>query len=144
MVRGKRFPAPALVPAKDLADEVNARIFDQFVDLLNRDGAALGLQFVILKEGLQRIPPEWLAIRQYVTGEIYAYVEDSSCCVTDLRTKARLTYRHPNQNIPAFGFNYPVKSFFDHDRSTLNVERAKLSDDIAATLAGELLKALQN
>ena len=125
-------------------DEVNARIFDQFVDLLIREGAALGLQFVILKEGLQRTSPEWLATRQYVTGEIYAYVEDSGCCSTDLRTKARLTYRHPSQNNPAFGFDYPVKSFFDHDRSTLNVERAKLSDDIAATLAGELLKALQN
>ena len=125
-------------------DEVNARVFDQFVDTLNREGEALGLQFVILKEGLQRISPEWLAIRKYVTGELYAYVEDSGCCSTDLRTKASLTYRRPNQGDPTFGFEYPVKSFFDHDRSTIDIERVRLADDIAMTLANELLKALQN
>ncbi len=125
-------------------DEVNARVFDQFIDTLIRDGETLGLQFVILKEGLQWVSPEWLAIRKYVTGEIYAYVEDSGCCSTDLRSKARLIYHRPNQLEPAFGFEYPVKSFFDHDRSSIGVERAKLADDIATTLADELLKALQN
>jgi hypothetical protein len=71
-------------------------------------------------------------------------VEDSGCCSTDLRTKARLSYYLPHQDAPAFGFEYPVKSFFDHDRSTIGIERAKLSDDIAVALASELLKALQN
>jgi hypothetical protein len=124
--------------------DVNARIFDQFVDNLNEGGEDLGLQFVILKEGLQRVDPAWLQIRKYVTGEIYAYVEDSGCCSTDLRTKARLTYRRPSQNAPAFGYEYPVKRFFDHDLSTIDVERAKLADDIAATLANELLASLRN
>ena len=125
-------------------DEVDARVFDQFIDTLNRKSEALNLQFVILKEGLQRVSPQWLSIRKYVTGEIYAYVEDSGCCSTDLRTKARLSYYLPHQDAPAFGFEYPVKSFFDHDRSTIGIERAKLSDDIAVALASELLKALQN
>ncbi len=125
-------------------DEVNARIFDQFVDLLNREGAAFGLQFVILKEGLRRVTPEWLAIRKYVTGEIYAYVEDAGSSWTELRTKARVTYRHPGQDGPAFGFEYPVKNFFDHDRSSLEVERIKMADNVAMVLAEELLKALQN
>ncbi len=128
-----------MVPA-----EVKARVFDQFVDILNREGEALDLQFVILKEGLERVSPHWLSVRKYVTGEIYAYVEDSGCCSTDLRTKARLTYRRPNQEAPTFGFEYPVKRFFDHDRSTLDVERVKLADDIAGTLANELLKVLKN
>ncbi len=128
-----------MVPA-----EVNARVFDQFVDTLNREGEVLGVQFVILKEGLERVPPHWLSVRKYVTGEIYAYVEDSGCCSTDLRTKARLTYRRPSQKVPTFGFEYPVKRFFDHDRSTLDVERVKLADDIAGTLANELLKVLKN
>jgi hypothetical protein len=125
-------------------DEVDARVFDQFIDTLNRESEALNLQFVILKEGLQRVSPQWLSIRKYVTGEIYAYVEDSGCCSTDLRTKARLSYYLPHQNAPVFGFEYPVKSFFDHDRSTIGIERTKLSDDIAVALASELLKALQN
>lgn len=125
-------------------DEVYSRVFDRFIDALIQEGAALGLQFVILKGGLERVTPQWLSVRKYVTGEVYAYVEDSGCCSTDLRTKARLTYHRPDQDAPVFGFEYPVKSFFDHDRSSLDVERIKLSDDIAVTLSTELLKALQN
>ena len=124
--------------------EVDSRIFDQFIDILIQKGAGLNLQFVILKEGLQRVDPNWLAVRRYVTGEIYAYVEDSGCCSTDLRTKARLTYRRPQQETPAFGFEYPVKRFFDHDRSTLEKERIALADTIAQTLADQLLAALKN
>jgi hypothetical protein len=125
-------------------DEVNTQIFDQFVDILNQEGKALDLQFLILKQGLQRVTPEWLAVRKYVTGEIYAYVEDAGSTSTEMRTKARLTYRRPNRNAPAFGFEYPVKAFFDNNHSSLDIERAKLSEDIAVTLAGELLKALKN
>lgn len=123
---------------------VKARVFDQFVDRLNLQGETLGLQFVILKEGLQRVAPEWLAARRYVTGELYAYVEDSGSSSTELRSRARLKYHRPNQDTPALSFEYPVRSFFDHDRSSLDIERAKLADTVATTLAGELFKALQN
>jgi len=125
-------------------NEVDGRIFDQFVDILNEQGPGLNLQFVILKEGLQRVDPNWLAARKYVTGEVYAYVEDSGCCSTDLRSKARLTYRRPRQADPAFGFEYPTKRFFDHDLSTLAKERMALADNIAQVLASELLDALKN
>ena len=121
-----------------------ARVFDQFVDLLNQGGEDLGLQFVILKEALQGVDPDWLAVRQYVTGEIYGYVEDSGCCSTDLRTKARLTYRRPKQELPAFRYEYPVRIFFEHDRSTIDVERAKVAEEIAANLSSELLTVLRN
>lgn len=124
--------------------EVHARIFDQFVDTMNQKGEALGLQFVILKKGLQQVAPEWLAVRKYVTGEIYAYVEDSGSSWTELRSKARLVYRRPNQDVPAFKIEFPVKGFFDHDRSTIDIERIKLSDAISATLSNELLKALES
>ncbi|NOR50045.1 MAG: hypothetical protein GQ530_03295 [Desulfuromonadales bacterium] len=124
--------------------EVNARIFDQFVDTLNQEGEALGLQFVILKKGLRSVDPEWLSVRKYVTGEIYAYVEDSGSNWTELRSKVHLTYRQPNQNVPVFSFESPAKRFFDHDRSTIDIERIKLSDDISATLSSALLKVLRN
>ena len=124
--------------------EVRARIFDQFVDTLNQEGEALGLQFVILKKGLQKVAPEWLDVRKYVTGEIYAYVEDSGSNWTELRSKARLIYRRPSQDAPVFKIEFPVKGFFDHDRSTIDIERIKLSDAISATLSNELLKALEN
>ena len=125
-------------------NEVNDRFFDEFIDLLNQGGEEFGVQFVILKEGLQRVAPDWLAIRKYVTGEIYAYVEDSSCCATELRTRARLTYHRPGREVPEFAYEYPVKTFFDHDSSTIDVERVKVAEDIAAKLSGELLKTLRN
>ena len=125
-------------------NDFNAMFFDQFVDLLNQGGEDLGLQFVILKEDLQRVDPEWLAVRQYVTGEIYGYVEDSGCCSTDLRTKARLIYHRPKQELPAFRYEYPVRIFFEHDRSTIAVERAKVAEEIAANLSSELLTVLRN
>ena len=124
--------------------EVRARIFDKFVDTLNQKGEALSLQFVILKKDLKTVAPEWLAVRKYVTGEIYAYVEDSGSNWTELRSKARLVYRSPNQDPPVFKFEFPVKGFFDHDRSTIDIERIKLSDVISATLSSELLKVLKN
>jgi len=125
-------------------NDFNAMFFDQFVDLLNQGGEDLGLQFVILKEDLQRVDPEWLAVRQYVTGEIYGYVEDSGCCSTDLRTKARLSYHRPKQELPAFRYEYPARLFFEHDRSTIDVERAKVAEEIAANLSSELLTVLRN
>lgn len=85
-----------------------------------------------------------MAARNYVTGELYAYVEDAGSSSTELRGRARLKYHRPNQEIPALIFEYPIRSFFDHDRSSLDIERAKLADNVATTLAGELFKALQN
>lgn len=122
--------------------EVEARLFDQFFEDLSQRGEALELRFVILKEGLETVAPQWLYERKYVTGEIYAYVEDSSCCATDLRTKVRMVYHKAHQEEPAFAFEYPVQHFFDHDQSTIEVERGKMADDIAKTLADELLKTL--
>jgi hypothetical protein len=71
-------------------------------------------------------------------------VEDSGCCSTDLRTKARLIYRRPKQELPAFSYEYPVRIFFEHDRSTISVERIRVADDIATTLSSELLTVLSN
>ena len=127
-----------MVPA-----EVHERIFDQFVDVLNERGAAQGLKFVILKQGLERVSPEWLAARKHVQGEVFGYVEESGCCSTDLRTKARLTYYRANQPEPSFKFEYPIRKMFEHDQSTLPVERQKLADQVAEVLIEEMLRALQ-
>jgi len=154
-----RTPKPApLLPAPDpepgivyvapfitlmVPTEVRERIFDQFIDAMNQQGAALKLKFVILKQGIDKIDHSWLEARKHVLGEIYGYVEDSGCCSTDLRTRVRLTYFRAHQPEPVLKFEYPVRIFFDHDRSTLIVERQKLADQIAGVLVDELLKALQ-
>jgi hypothetical protein len=126
-----------MVPA-----EVQERVFDQFVDVLNQRGAAQKLKFVIVKQGLDKTDRAWLAARKHAVGEIYGYVEESGCCSTDLRTRVRLTYYHAHQTEPALKYEYPVRTFFDHDRSTLVVERQKLADQIAAALVEEMFKAL--
>ena len=122
---------------------VQERVFDQFVDTLNQRGADRKLKFVIVKQGLDKTDRAWLSARKHVLGEIYGYVEDSGCCSTDLRTRVRLTYYRANQGEPVLKYEYPVRIYFDHDRSTLAVERQKLADQIAVTLVEELLKVLQ-
>ncbi|MBW2505237.1 MAG: hypothetical protein JRE16_11820 [Deltaproteobacteria bacterium] len=123
--------------------EVSALLFDRFVDLLNTKAEGLDFTFVILKEGLEEAPQEWLLERKYVTGEIYAYVEESGCCSTDLRSMSRIVYRKAHQEEPVFAFEYPFQSFFDHEQSTLQVERRKLAESIANTLANEFLMFLK-
>jgi hypothetical protein len=124
-------------------DAVKERVFDEFVDTLNRTGANRKLRFVILKESLDKIDRDWLNARKYVFGEIYGYVEDSGCCATDLRAKARLTYYRAHHPEPSLRYEYPIRTFFDHDRSNIEIERQKLSDQIARALVAELTKALQ-
>ncbi len=123
--------------------EVQERVFDQFVDTLNQRGVAQKLKFVIFKQGLDKTQHAWLDARKYALGEIFGYVEDSGCCSTDLRTRVRLTYYRAHQAEPVLKYEYPVRTFFDHDRSTLAVERQKLADQIAAVLVEEMFKALQ-
>lgn len=126
-----------MVPA-----EVRERVFDQFVDALNQKGVERKLKFIILKQPLDKIDRAWLGERKYILGEIYGYVEDSGCCSTDLRTRARLTFYRAHLPDPALKYEYPVRMFFSHDESTLAVERQKLSDRVAEVLVAELLKAL--
>jgi hypothetical protein len=124
-------------------EAVKERVFDQFVDILNASGANRKLRFVILKEPLEKIDREWLNARKYVYGEIYGYVEDSGCCSTDLRAKARLTYYRAHHPEPTLRYEYPIRTFFDHNQTNIEAERLKLSDQIARVLVAELTKALQ-
>ena len=123
--------------------EVHERVFDQFVDTLNRQGAEQRLKFVILKQALNKVDQNWLASRKHVLGEIFGYVEDSGCCSTTIRANVRLLYYRAHQPEPTLRYEYPVQVFFDHDRSNLPVERQKLADQIVTALVNQLFKALQ-
>lgn len=124
-------------------DAVRERIFDQFVDKLNETGANRKLRFVILKEPLEKIDREWLDARKYVYGEVFGYVEDSGCCSTDLRAKARLTYYRAHHPEPTLRYEFPIRTFFEHNQTSIDVERTRLADQIANALVAELTKALQ-
>lgn len=126
-----------MVPA-----EVEEEVFDRFVDRLNAGGQPLEFAFVILKEGLETVDPEWLAQQDYLTGEIYGYVEDSGCCSTAIRVKSRLQLHQPGQDAPTLTLEYPRELYFEHDYTSLEQERRRLAENIAATLANQLLHAL--
>lgn len=122
--------------------QVENHLFDQLIERLNAEGPKLELSFVILKEGLGGVDPQWLAKRKYLTGEIYAYVEEQGSTTTSLRTRVRITYYRAHQQDPVFVFEYPAKTFFDRDRSTLEEERRRLAEQIAEALTIEILSAL--
>jgi len=122
--------------------EVEEGIFDRFVDSLNTGGKSREYDFVILKEELDRIDAGWLAQQDYITGEIYGYVEDSGCCSTAIRVKSRLQLHQPGQQTPTLTIEYPRELFFEHDYTTIEQERRKLAEDIATTLATRLLAAI--
>lgn len=126
-----------MVPA-----EVEEGVFDRFVDVLNAQGASSGYEFVILKEDIDTIDPAELASRNYLTGEIYGYVEESGCCSTSMRLKSRARLFQPGQSEPTLELAYPKEVFFEHDYSSIDSERRKLAADISTALAEAVLTAL--
>lgn len=122
--------------------EVDEGIFDEFVDALIAGGDSQQYDFVILKRGLDTIDAEWLASHYYITGDLFAYVEDSGCCNTTIRSRSRLRLFQPGQSEATLVMEYPREIFFDHDYSTISQQRQRLAKDIATTLAGKLLKSL--
>ncbi|HEY5674072.1 MAG TPA: hypothetical protein VIR78_10225 [Malonomonas sp.] len=123
-------------------EEVSALVFNRFVDRLNQAGAGQGHDFVILKQGIRQIDPAWLAEREYLVGEIYAYVEDVGSTVTDIKARSRVRLYQPGQSKATLELTLPVETFYENDYSALSVERSKLAEKISTELADQLLRAL--
>lgn len=123
-------------------DAVVETIFDRFVEAMSADGLAERYNFVILKGGLDSVDSDWRRDHDYVTGEIFGYVEESGCCSTDIRTKSRVAFHRAGSDAPALRHEYPVKTFFDHDYSTIDKERRKLAELIADELAAKVRATL--
>lgn len=124
--------------------EVQERIFDQVVDMLNKSCDQLQLKFVIFKSQPNENNRQWLKARKHITGEIYGYIEDFGCCSTDLRARVRLNYYRAHQKEPLLNYESSFRTFFDHDTSTLAAERQKLAEQVVNALVAELLKSLQS
>ena len=122
--------------------EVENEVFDKFVDALSSDDLEQRYEFIILKGGLDSVAEDWPNKHTYITGEVFGYVEDAGSFSTDIRTKSRVFLFHEGDSIPALEYEYPVKTFFDHDYSTIEKERLKLADTIAAELAVKVREAL--
>ncbi len=122
--------------------EVTELLFDQFVDQLTGRGAELGVEFVILKQPLAQVAPDWLAERDYLVGELYAYVEDVGSSVTDIKSRTRLRLYQPGHKQATLELVLPVETFYENDYSNLTLERRKLAERVSAQLVEALLAEL--
>jgi len=130
--------AGALVP-----EEFSATVFNDFVDQLNGRRRETGIRsFTILKDDLKTVGAPWLSRQYYISGDIWSYVEDSGCCSTNIRVKARVYIHEPGKNAPSVEIFVPMESFFDHDRSTIDRERDRLARALARDLSRKVLDAL--
>lgn len=118
-------------------------IFDQFVDFLNasRKQTRVG-RFVILKEELKEVEPAWLVKQNYVSGDIWGYVESSGCCSTDMKVKSRIYLYEPGKCMPTLEVFVPAEGFFEHDRSTVTAARGRLGKKLAQDLADAIIRKL--
>jgi len=123
-------------------EDVEEGVFDQFVDALNESDARGDYEFVILKGGEESVDADWLSEQNYLTGEIFGYVEDSGCCTTLIRLKSRIRFYQSGHADPTLTLEYPREIFFEHDYSTLEAEKKKLVTDIVETLAERFLSAV--
>lgn len=123
-------------------EEVSANLFDLFVDRLNRKGAEKGIEFVILKQGLAEIDADWLEEKNYLRGELFAYIEEVGSDMTVIKARSRVRLYQPEQSIPALQLTFPTEVFYQNDYSSLPVERRKLAVEIANNLADQFLSAL--
>ncbi len=123
--------------------DVSSAVFDQFVDMLNDGRSATPVQqFVIIKQDLATVDPAWLAKQLYVTGEVWGYLENSGCCSTEMRMKARAYLHDRGAKAPAAEITVPLETFFDHDRATTKTVRQRLARQAAKELSAGILDAL--
>lgn len=123
-------------------DEVSAGLFDRFVDQLNTLQNQKGLEYIILKQGREAIDAQWLNARDYVTGEVFAYVEEVGSSTASIRAKSRISLFQTGQAGPTLQLDYPVEIFYEKDYATLAEIRQKLAVKIADNLSLRLSDAL--
>lgn len=132
--------ASTLVPA-----QLSEAVFNDYVDLLNDKPQNSELAwFAIVKEDVASmekiLPPSHI----YVSGELWSFIENAGCCSTELRIKSRLRFLRVKSRELLWEADIQMDSFFEHDSSTLTVEREKIGKRLSAAMAKETQKALQN
>ena len=123
-------------------DEVAEGLFDRFIDKLNAMQAQDGLEYIILKQGLDAIDAGWLSTHDYLTGEVFAYVEDIGSSTVSIRAKSRISLFQAGQAEPTLQLDYPVEIFYEKDYMLIEDARRKLANKISDSMAEKLTKAL--
>ena len=129
-----------LVPA-----QFSETVFNDFVDGMNDHQQQAGFSwFGIVKDDMKELEKVLLPTHIYITGEIWSFIENSGCCSTELRVKSRLRIHRVKTGELLWEAEIPLDSFFDHDASTLPVEREKIGKRLSTIMIAETLKALQS
>ena len=125
-------------------ESFSTEVFNDYVDNMNdsRDKTGFSL-FAIIKDDLKSTEKVLSAAHIYVSGEIWSYIVDAGCCSTALRVKSRLRIYRVNSRELLWEAEIPMESFFEHDSSTLAVEREKLGKRLSASMSRMTIKALQ-
>lgn len=116
-------------------EAVSEEVFNDLVDALNDRKPIPGIQsYIILKDDPSTLNREWLDRQFIISGEIWSYRENSGCCSTELSIRARLTITDGLRKAPPRTVTIPVDRFFEHDYSTLERERERLSRDLSRAM----------
>jgi len=125
-------------------ENFSSPVFNNFIDDLNRNRLKTDVKwFYIVKEDISNPKPDWLTKQAYITGEVWSYIEESGCCSTDLRVNARVRLYEPDRKEPTVEVYVPMDSFFEHDRSNLELERERLAKRLAGEMAGQIIRLLE-
>lgn len=120
-------------------------VFNDFVDGMNENQQQTGLVwFGIVKDDMTALEKILSPAHIYISGEIWSYIENSGCCSTELRVKSRLRIFRVQSRELLWEAEIPLDSFFEHDRSTFEVEREKIGKKLSTIMIKETVKALQN
>lgn len=119
-------------------------VFNDFVDDMNETRSKTGFSlFAIIKDDLDKVEKVLTPAHIYISGEIWSYIEDAGCCSTELRVKSRLRIYRVTSRELLWDAEIPMDSFFEHDLSTLAVEREKLGKRLSSSMSQITIKALQ-
>ena len=128
---------PVLAP-----EELTSALFDRIVDDFDGAAAGSGLSAEILKRKLASIDKSWLDKQYYVTGDVFAYRQDSGCCSTEINLSSRLQLYQPDTPYPVVRITLPYRILFDHDRSNLETETERMISSLAEQLRNALLSEI--
>lgn len=126
--------SPVLAP-----EELTSNLFNQVVDGFDGAAAGSGLSALILKREVASVDPAWLGQQYYVTGNVFAYGEESGCCSTEIKLSTRLQLYQPGTPYPVLRIALPYRILFDHDRSNLEIEQERMTTTLADQLRSALL-----
>lgn len=119
-------------------------VFNDFVDDMNETRGKTGFSlFAIIKDDLGKVEKVLTPAHIYISGEIWSYIEDAGCCSTELRVKSRIRIYRVTSRELLWDAEIPMDSFFEHDSSTLAVEREKLGKRLSSSMSQLTIKALQ-